>query len=150
EPPPAPPDPAAAKRDARWEEFEAQDEEGRVAVFFKTLDDPELMDDTMAFEMLSALHKDAVARGERPRFAELVAALRERRPEVFDEGAHFHLSWCLEDALADGRADAVRPLALELAARAGRDLDIVHRSLEALAYHGHLDVLVEAMRVAWP
>jgi hypothetical protein len=149
-PPPKPRDPIAEKGHARWEEFEAQDATGRIAVFFKTVDDPELMNEEMAFEMLAHLHQDAVTAGERPRFAELVAALRERRPEVFDEGAHFHLSWCLEDALADGRTDAVRPLALELAARAGRAMDIVHRSLEALAYHGHLDVLVEAMRVAWP
>ena len=149
-PPPPPPDPLAEKRDARWKEFEAEDDAGQVAVFLQTLNDPELLDDQMAFDMLDRLHQDAVARGERPRFAELVGALRERRPEVFDEGAHFHLSWCLEDALAEGRTDVVRPLALELAALAGHDIDIVNRSLEALAYHGHLDVLVEARRVAWP
>jgi hypothetical protein len=100
--------------------------------------------------MLARLHQDAVARGERPRFAELVAALRERQPEVFDQGAHYYLTWLLLDALAEGRADAVRPLALELAPRAGRAIDTVRRSLEALAYHGHLAVLVEAMRLGWP
>jgi hypothetical protein len=80
----------------------------------------------------------------------LVGALRQRQPEVFREGAHFHLSRCLEDALAEGRLDAVPPLARELAARAGRDIDIVNRSLDALAYHGQLSVLVEAMRIGWP
>jgi hypothetical protein len=149
-PPPEPPDPATARWNARWKEFESQDDPGRIAVFLRTLDDPELMNDEMAFEMLNHLHQDAVEHGERPRFAELVAALRERRPEVYDEGAHFYLSWRLLDVLAEGPADAVRPLALDLAARAGRQIDVVHRSLEALAYHGHFDVLVEAMRIGWP
>src|SRR5438105_648014 len=44
EPPPEPPDPATEKWNARWDEFEAQDDAGRVAVYFQTLDDPELMD----------------------------------------------------------------------------------------------------------
>jgi hypothetical protein len=149
-PPPKPPDPAAERWNARWEEFEAQDGTGRIDVFFKTLDDPELMNDEMAFEMLNRLHGEFAKRGDRLRFAELVAALRARRPEVFDEGAHNFLSWLLKDALADGRTDEVRPLALELAPRTATDIDIVHRALEALAYHGHLSVLVEAMRLAWP
>jgi hypothetical protein len=41
-------------------------------------------------------------------------------------------------------------LTRELSAHAGRDPDIFNRSLCALAYHGQLTALVEAMRVAWP
>ncbi len=138
------------KINARWEEFQAQDSAGLLAVYLKTVDDPELMDDEMAFEMLSRLYADAIENGGRSRFDEWVAVLRERRPEVYDEGAPYYLSLSLNNALAEGRTEAVRPLALELAARAGRDIDTVHRSLEALAYHGQLAVLVEAMRIAWP
>jgi hypothetical protein len=144
EPPPAPPP------NPLWDKFEAADSEGRVAVFLEALEDEELLDGGMAFEMAEVLHQDAVAGGRRPRFAELVAALRRRRPAVFGESASFYLSLCLEDALAEGRTDAVRPLALDLAALAGRNPDTVHRSLYALAYHGQLAVLVEAMRIAWP
>jgi hypothetical protein len=53
--------PAEQRLDARWKEFESQDGEGRIGVFFKTLDDQELMVDDMAFEMLSrrlTRHKD--------------------------------------------------------------------------------------------
>ena len=84
------------------------------------------------------------------RFAECVGALRERRPEVFDQSAHYYLSWCLRDALAEGRQEVVPSLARELAARAGRDIDTFNRAREVLAYHGQLDVLVEALRIAWP
>jgi hypothetical protein len=150
EPPPQPPDPAAEAWNARWKEFEAQDGEGRVAVFLKTLDDTDLMDDEMAFEMLSALHGGAAERGERQRFADLVGALRERRPELYDEGAHYYLSWLLQDALVEGRRDTLPALARELGARAGRDIDTVRRSLDGLAYHGELSALVEAMRAGWP
>jgi hypothetical protein len=150
-PPPRPRSPAEERWDARWKEFESQDDAGRVALFLQTLDDKELMTDEMAFEMLSRLHQDALQRGERARFAELVAALRERQPEVYQESAHFYISWSLQDALAESRPDDdLLPLALDLAAHAGRDIDIVNRSLDALAYHGKLAVLVEAMRVAWP
>lgn len=41
-------------------------------------------------------------------------------------------------------------LTRDLAARAGRDIDIFNRSAEALAYHGQLDVLLDALRIGWP
>ena len=148
--PPPPPDPAAEREDSRWREFESQNGEGRIAVFHETLEDAELMTDEMAFAMLGALHTDAVKSGERTRFAEFVGALRERQPEVFGEEAHYYLSWCLLDALAEDRQEVVPALARELAGRAGRDIDIFNRASEALAYHGQLSVLVEAWRIAWP
>ncbi len=148
--PPRPPDPVAERGESRWREFESQNDEGRIAVFLETLEDSELMDDEMAFEMLSILHSDAVQSGGRTRFAECVGALRDRRPEVYIQGAHYYLSWCLLDALVESRQDAVTSLTRELAARAGRDIDIFNRASDTLAYHGQLQVLVEALRIAWP
>src|SRR5271157_1116024 len=148
--PPLPPDPVTERGESRWREFESQNDEGRIGVFLETLEDAEVMTDDMAFEMLSILHTDAAKSGGRTRFAECVGALRERQPEVFDEGAHFYLSWCLQDALAESRQDVVPSLARELAARAGRDIDIFNRASDTLGFHGHLDVLAEALRIAWP
>jgi hypothetical protein len=148
--PPRPLDPIAERAESLWKEFQSRNGEDRIAVFLETLEDAEVMTDEMAFEMLSILHSDAVKSNSRARFAEWVAALRERRPEVFAEGAHHHLHSCLVDALAEGRQEVVPSLTQELAARAGRDIDIFNRAREALAYHGQLDVLVEAMRIAWP
>jgi hypothetical protein len=148
--PPLPPDPATERGNSLWREFESQNGEARIAVFLKALEDAEAMTDELAFEMLRILHADAVEGGRRTRFAECMGALRERRPEVFDEGAHYYLSWCLLDALAEGRQEVVPSLARELAARAGRDIDTFNRAREALEYHGELNILVEALRIAWP
>jgi hypothetical protein len=148
-PPPLPPDPLQEKWKAVWNEFKSQHSEEREAIFLRTLDDKDLMVDDAAFEMLSSLHEDAVERGERGRFGPLVHTLAQRRPELYEESAHFYLSWQLIDALADGCPDFM-PLTRALAAHAGRHLDIVHRGLYALAYHGQLAALVEAMRIGWP
>jgi hypothetical protein len=147
--PPEPPDPARERWETRWKEFESQEGAGRSAVFLWTLDDKELMTDDTAFEMLSLLHQDAVSAGEHARFAELVRALADRQPEVYQQSAHSYLSWCLQDALAASPQD-ILPLTRELAVLAGQDIDIVNRALRALAYHGQLAALVEAMRIAWP
>jgi hypothetical protein len=147
---PLPPDPIAERADSFWGEFESQDDAGRIAVFLKTLEDAEVMTHDLAFEMLSVVHTDAVKSGGRTRFTECVGALRERLPQVFDQGGHYYLSWSLLDALAESRRGIVPSLARELAARAGRDIDIFNRAKDALAYHGQLSVLVEALRIAWP
>ena len=125
--------PSPREAESLWREFESQNGEGRIAVFLKTLEDAEVMTDDLAFEMLNILHEDAVKSGDRTRFAECVGALRERRPEVFDEGGHYYLSWSLLDALAEGRQEVVPSLARELAARAGRDIDIFNRAVDDLA-----------------
>ena len=148
--PPLPKDPITERAESRWREFESREGEDRIAVFLETLDDAEVMVDELAFEMLSVLHTDAVQSGGRARFAECVEALRERRPEAFDQSAPYYLSWCLRDALAEGRKEVVPSLARELAARAGRDIDTFNRTSDVLAYHGELDVLVESLRIAWP
>jgi hypothetical protein len=100
--------------------------------------------------MLEGLHADALATGDRARFPECVGALRERRLDVFKESAHYYVSWCLRDALAKGRHEVVPSLAQELAASAGREIDIFNLAAEALGSHGELKVLLEALRVAWP
>ena len=148
-PPPEPYDPAIERWNTRWQEFKSQEGEARNAVFLQTLDDKELITDEMAFEMLNLLHQDAILHGERAKFAELVSALAVRQPEVYQQGAHYYLSWRLQDALAEKSPD-ILTLTRELAAKAGQDIDTVNRSLLALAYHGELAALIEAMRIGWP
>src|SRR6185295_683706 len=47
--PPKPVDPEIEREEARYSEFKAQDEEGRVALFYKTLDEFDLKSDELAF-----------------------------------------------------------------------------------------------------
>jgi SEC-C motif len=148
--PPPPPDPITERADARWREFKSQRGDGRISAFLETLEDTEVMTDDFAFEMLNVLHEEAVQNGNRTRFTECLDALRERRPELYDQGAHYYLSWCLLDALAGNRLDIVPALAKELAPRTGRHIDGVNRAIDFLKYHGQLTVLVDFLRIGWP
>ena len=68
EQPKPPPDPRVEAWNARYEEFEAIDYEARIALFKRTLDEVELMDDEMAFEMLEKLFHQAAEHDERDRY----------------------------------------------------------------------------------
>ncbi len=148
--PTPPPDPRMAAWNARWEAFEASDYAGQMALFQHTLEEPALMDGEMAFEMLNTLFPATVEHNERARFAALVQRLRERRPEIYAEEAHYCLDWLMTNALVARCYDRVPALAGEMAALAGKEIDLWNRVESQLAYHGQLSVLVEAMRLAWP
>jgi hypothetical protein len=134
---------------ARWEEFEAQDYEGRIRLFLQTLDEEDLMDDEMAFEMLNLIYYESVKRDERERFDGLIDRLREQVPDVYAYDAHYYLDWLITNALATGQSDAIPALANEIAATAGEDIDTLNNVIDQLAYHGHLATLVDVMRIAW-
>jgi hypothetical protein len=150
EPPAPPPDPFLEAINARWDEFEAQDYAGQIALFTQTLNEPELMDDEMAYEMLSVLYFKSVEHNDRDRYDALVDALRQRLPAVYEESAHYYLERRITNALVAGRGEIVSALANEIAASAGREIDTFNNVLDQLAYHGQLSVLVKAMRIAWP
>jgi hypothetical protein len=148
--PPEPPDPVAERGDRLWERFQDTIGEERAAVFLEVLADDEVSTDELVVEMLIAIRNECLPKGERARFAGHVDELRTRRPDLFAESAHIYLSWRLTDTLADNRHDDLAPLARELATYAGRNLDSFNRAVDALRYHGKLDVIVDAMRIAWP
>lgn len=148
--PPEPPDPRIEAINARWEEFEAQDYEGQIALFLKTLDEPELMDDEMAFELLNTLYKKTVEHHEPYRYDALVDQLRERLPEVYAQSAHYYLQNRINNAIIAGDFKRVPDFFNELAQRAGRAIDTFNNVVDQLAYHGKLSALIEANRIAWP
>ena len=149
-PEPPPPDPRIAAFNARWEEFEAQDYEGQISLFTTTLDEPELMDEEMAFEMLETIRKQSVQRAERDRFDTLVDLLRARLPDVYASYAHYYLESRISSLVVAGRMQDLPALANELAQTAGRRIDTFNNVIAQLAYHGQLSTLLEAMRRAWP
>ena len=150
-PAPKPPlDPHIEAINARWDEFNEATDEVRRDTFIKTLAEPELMDDTMAFEMLDVLYASAVKSGERDRFEELVDQLRERLPEVYATSRKYYLQWRIENAQASHRPERVHVHALEIAELAGDNVDQFAHVVDLLAYHGYLETLAEASRIAWP
>ena len=152
--PPAPArplDPRIKAINDRWGEFESLDnDDERRALFVRTLDEPELMDDEMAFEMLNNLYGSAVKSGERDQWADLVDQLRERLPDVYAIGHKYSLQWRIVNALAGSRSESLTALAREMAETAGDDVDQFVRVIDPLAYHGKLEVLAKASRIAWP
>ncbi|MCG3119581.1 MAG: hypothetical protein ALAOOOJD_02011 [bacterium] len=134
----------------RWEEFEKQDYEGKIALFLKTVEEPELMDDEMAFEMLNTLYDQTTTPPQRERYDTLVEKLRERLPNIYSKSAHFYLQNCITNAVLAGRFERVPAMMNELARRAGKDIDVFNSVVEELAYYGQLSTLIEAMHLAWP
>jgi hypothetical protein len=143
-------DPRIQAFDERWEEFEAADYEARIALFLRTLGEPELMDGEMAFEMLNTLHSETAAHQERHRFEELAEALRLQRPDVYAEEARFIIPCRITNALATGQPDTAAALARELAMIADRAIDPFFQTVDQLAYHGQLQTLLDVIPIAWP
>jgi len=133
-----------------WEKFEACDHDGQTALFVRTLDTPELLADTMGVEMLDRVFRGAIERGDAEGFEVLVRAFQERAPELFRESATSCLSWLIDLRVACGRLDELAPLAKEIAAYAGGQIDIFNLALDSLAYYCDLSTLVEMMRIGWP
>lgn len=136
--------------DARWQEFEAQDYDDQIAVFLKTLEEPDLMDDQMAFEMLDTIHGTTKEPEQRNRYDALVEQLHERMPKIYAKNAHFYLQNRITNEVIAGRFDQIPALLNELAQRAGKNIDIFNMVVEQLAYHGQLAALVQAFQIAWP
>jgi hypothetical protein len=131
-------------------EFRASDYEDRFNIFNKTLDDPELMDKEMAFEMLHDLFFGTIKRRKRNRFDALVETLCERLPATYKAEAPYFLKWRITNALVDARPEDVAALFAKLAPLAGKEIDIFNRVEEMVACHGQLPALVDCMRLAWP
>jgi len=142
--------PKDADRDPFWEEFEGAGYEGQIQLFLGKVGDEDCMADGGAFEMLTLIHDEAMERKDWTRLAVLTQALRESLPDVYEADAPRYLHRMIAAALAAGDLDAVRTWARELGEKAGKDVDAVYNAIHLLAYHGHLDILLELMRRAWP
>jgi hypothetical protein len=118
-----------AALNARWEEFEAQDYEGLIALFLRTLDEPELMDGEMAFDMLSQLQQSTRKHKQPGRFTRLVGALRKRLPNVYKKEAPYLLSEIIDNTIRTGRLDKLDRWGKRLAVTAGRNIDLFNPKL---------------------
>ena len=147
---PPPEDPLKEAIYARWDEFEEADEDLQPALFLKTLDEPELMDDEMAYGMLNAIYYNGPNSPESSRIEEFVGLLRERLPDVYAASRQYYLHWLILNANASHKPERLFELAGEIAEIAGDDVDIYSQVVDLLAYHGYLEALSKASRIAWP
>ncbi len=148
--PPVPYDPRAEAWEARWQEFRLSNYESRIDLFTRTLDEPELMDEELAHEMLNELFSQAEARNQRDRFDELTETLRTKLPEVYEKNVKWMIDWRINNAITQGRHDIIPSFINDLGRLPGLDIDLWNRVESRLAYYGHLTTMLEAMRLGWP
>jgi hypothetical protein len=145
------PDPHTEALNDRWEELQAADYEGQIALFYKTLEeDSELMDGEMVFEFLNTIYYESVERNERDRFEALAEALLERLPDVYVAEAGSILGWRTTNAIADGRFDDIPAMANDMAQTVEKNIDEFFNLMDQLAFHNQLAALISATSIAWP
>lgn len=135
---------------ARWKEFNEATENVRQELYIKTLDEPDLMDDEMAFGMLNQLYQSTLKSDERDVWDNLVEQLRQRLPDVYVVSRKYYLGWQITNIIASGRLERATGLAQEIAEVAGDDVDNYVEIVDQLAYHGMLAELSQISHMAWP
>jgi hypothetical protein len=150
EPPPVPPEIEAAN--ARWEQFEAADLEGKVALFIETLASGE-MDWEEAYMVLQGIRDETDPRRDpqaRIRYAELVERLRREAPDLYRHDLPYYHQNLINDAIADSRWEAIPELLAGFAeAPVDRGIDIFFDLIDQLVYHGQTEPLIHTIKQMW-
>jgi hypothetical protein len=159
EPPPIPPELALspvegiAAINARWEQFQAADLEGKVVFFLETLVSGE-MDSEESYEMLQGIRDATDPRRDpqaRAHYAELLERLRQEAPDLYRYDLAYYHENLIHDAIAEGRWEAIPELLAGFAeGPADRGIDIFFHLLDLMKYHGQTEPLIHAMKQMWP
>lgn len=148
----APLDPHLAALNKRYDEFEAEkDYEARIALFLKTMDEG-LMDEENAFHMLSEINDQSLKYGNegRERVNSLIALLRERLPDIYEEDSPYYLTWLATNAFSTNKLDSLADIADQVAKIAGKDLEYFQHIVSQFAYYDQLPLVVHMMRQGFP
>ena len=147
--PPVPPEIAASN--ARWEQFEAADLKGKVALFLETLTSGE-MGAEEAYEMLQGIREESDPRYDpeaRARYAELLERLRQEAPDLYRHDLLYYHDNLISDAIAEGRWEAIPELLAGFAEMPDQGIDLFFRLLEQLKYHDQIEPLISIMKQMW-
>ena len=142
-------DPVAQQQQECWKQFESADYEQRVAIFTRDMEEPWMSGD-LALDMAHKLFDDCFEHGERGRFDQLMAMLKQKRPADYAKDAVAYLSMQINNALVAGGTESLGVLVHELGVVGETHIDRFNFTLSQLAYHGRLDLLLDARRTAWP
>jgi hypothetical protein len=133
-----------------WQAFAEAGYDEKIELVCRMLATESFLNETTLEDMLLKLYRQGIEEDARGRFDEVVDCLRRHHPGVYEPVAGMLLDWRLAGAVADGRLDDAAELGRELAAQAALHPVVLHENLDRLAYHGHLALLVEMMKLAWP
>ncbi len=134
---------------AVWDKFEGASYDERTAVFYQSIEDG-VMDGEMAFEMLNEMYEAAIQQDKRSEFDRMIITLSEKMPAVFTAESHFMLDWLITNAIANGRFQDIPQFAITLAQRADNNIDLTIATMDKLAYHNQLAILMQMNAVIFP
>ena len=134
---------------AVWDKFEQSSYDERTAVFYQAINDG-VMDGEMAFEMLNEMYEAAIQQDKRAEFDQMIITLSEKMPAVFTAESHFMLDWLITNALANCRFQDIAQFSITLAQRADSNIDLTIATMDKLAYHNQLSILMQMNAVIFP
>ena len=144
-------DPLLERINAFWEQFmDAPYEKQWSLVTEMLVEEPELCDGEMVFEITNALFEKAVVAGELERYKQLLDQLEKTVPEAYAKEQHYILEWRIQVALMEGDEVGLERYFYQFSPLAGDHLDTYYRVVSALVYHGKLEILYQGMRQARP
>lgn len=119
--------------DRFWRRFNAADHVEKISIFGEYLGGSDVNAD-VAFDMLTELLKDARKLGDYHGFAELVAELKEKHPEIYSKDAAFYSCYLVENMVLQAKFDGLEEV-LEPFASEPEHIDEFFRVIELLMYH---------------
>ncbi len=133
-----------------WTAFNAQEVEGKIALFEKRLETPDAIMPWQASEMLNLIFEDAVEAEARERYDALIEKVRQVAPNIYAFDALSHVTNRITNALVLAREENLAELVKEHAAFAAEDPMLFATTLLQLRYYGRIDLLRAALEEAWP
>ncbi len=138
-----------AAHNDRYNAFEKADYHDKISLFEQTLNEPLLMDNEMAFEMLDSLYHLSIQQGERERTDIWLDQLQDSLPEVYEAERQFFDGYRVSNLMAKADYAGLEAYVEPLKAMAVRDIDLFYRIADQLAFHGQMSFLLRVMTAAY-
>lgn len=133
-----------------WTDFTAQALAGKIALFEKKLEAPEVFQPTTAQEMLEHIFEAAAIADAREGYDTLIEKVRQAAPNIYSFAALSHLPHRITNALITKREENLLNLVEELAVFAAEAPIAFEITLTELCFYGRLDLFRAALKTAWP
>ena len=138
-----------SESDRIWDEFKDSDFKQKAAIIEKILGNSDLFEEFDCFELFSELHDTCQHRGDREVFKKLTHRLKREYPERYMNKLGYLLQTLIQDALIDENNAEAAKMFLEFADQADADIDIFNSTLDQMALHGDLELMLSAMHRGW-
>jgi len=140
---------AESESDRIWGELKDGDFDRKATIIEKILDDPNLFEEFDCFELFNGLHDVCQHLDDRQVFKKLTHRLKQEYPDRYKNKLGYLLQTLIQDALVDENKTEADSLFLEFADHADADIDVFNSTLDQMACHADLDLMLSAMHRGW-